>query len=308
MGKGARDIRTAKKEERQKKELLPEHKDVDVAFSAGRSNSNSEKSDDDDQGEGDTRCVCKQVDFVDDDDIRFMVQCSTCEKWLHAFCIGIEDEKDVPEVYQCPKCFKAAERNERKRKRAEQDMQEPSAQNLTREDRKMQAIMRQIQINEEREEREKQRKRTLGETPGKMKKKTGGANAWIHLKSPQERKRMRLLDLSQYENGFVPLHKRFAGCAGSQGGCPLGPLFRKKGWEEDAKSRFLASSNMLQYYILDGCAASHDFDRAKKLLSPKKYMAWIEDRSLLDKARNPKMTKDKSSARSTAIKVIYFSF
>jgi len=45
-----------------------------------------------------TRCVCGRRDG----DI-FMIQCESCEKWLHGLCVGINRQK-LPKVYICAFC------------------------------------------------------------------------------------------------------------------------------------------------------------------------------------------------------------
>ncbi|KAH8595686.1 hypothetical protein B0O99DRAFT_594442 [Bisporella sp. PMI_857] len=47
---------------------------------------------------GNTRCVCNKPE-----DDRFMIQCESCENWLHAECINL-DRKSVPSVYICRFC------------------------------------------------------------------------------------------------------------------------------------------------------------------------------------------------------------
>lgn len=33
-----------------------------------------------------------------------MVQCESCEVWLHAICFGLREEKSIPENFFCEKC------------------------------------------------------------------------------------------------------------------------------------------------------------------------------------------------------------
>ncbi|KAH8815793.1 hypothetical protein F5884DRAFT_194437 [Xylogone sp. PMI_703] len=47
---------------------------------------------------GTTRCVCKGPDNGS-----FMIQCESCENWLHADCVGV-DRRALPSVYICAFC------------------------------------------------------------------------------------------------------------------------------------------------------------------------------------------------------------
>jgi hypothetical protein len=47
-----------------------------------------------------TRCICNGL--VDDDN-KFMVQCESCNKWLHGACVGL-NKLNLPPVYVCVFC------------------------------------------------------------------------------------------------------------------------------------------------------------------------------------------------------------
>jgi len=49
---------------------------------------------------GTTRCVCRQGEGWDGG---LMIQCESCDNWLHAKCVGI-DRKSLPPVYICAFC------------------------------------------------------------------------------------------------------------------------------------------------------------------------------------------------------------
>lgn len=46
-----------------------------------------------------TRCVCNSAA----DDGRLMVQCESCNKWLHMACVGLNNQ-NLPPVYVCIFC------------------------------------------------------------------------------------------------------------------------------------------------------------------------------------------------------------
>ncbi|KAF7507005.1 hypothetical protein GJ744_011029 [Endocarpon pusillum] len=49
---------------------------------------------------GSTRCICNSSS----PDGHLMIQCESCSKWLHATCVGIESQQQVPLVYVCNYC------------------------------------------------------------------------------------------------------------------------------------------------------------------------------------------------------------
>ncbi|KAI9299277.1 hypothetical protein BJ944DRAFT_56254 [Cunninghamella echinulata] len=57
-----------------------------------------------------TRCPCgkEKLSYSDDEngdnDEGLMVQCDQCEVWQHCKCIGLEEEKDIPDQYYCELC------------------------------------------------------------------------------------------------------------------------------------------------------------------------------------------------------------
>ncbi|RAL59306.1 hypothetical protein DID88_006911 [Monilinia fructigena] len=48
---------------------------------------------------GTTRCVCNNADGDS-----FMIQCESCENWLHGQCVNIPDRRTLPKVYICAFC------------------------------------------------------------------------------------------------------------------------------------------------------------------------------------------------------------
>ncbi|ANB13151.1 Bye1p [Sugiyamaella lignohabitans] len=68
----------------------------------GRKKKDSERETDENDGE--VNCICGATS-VDDDDDRVMAECEKCLKWQHVVCMfGFEDERVVPEKYQCHVC------------------------------------------------------------------------------------------------------------------------------------------------------------------------------------------------------------
>ncbi|KAG2188649.1 hypothetical protein INT44_001404 [Umbelopsis vinacea] len=67
------------------------------------------KSDDDDSSDAEewrdavTNCICAGQHGDDEEESGPMVQCDTCESWLHLDCIGL-DEDNLEEEYFCPRC------------------------------------------------------------------------------------------------------------------------------------------------------------------------------------------------------------
>ncbi|CAO3597995.1 unnamed protein product [Absidia cylindrospora] len=58
-----------------------------------------------------TRCPCGKEKLPyyfsngnDDNDEGLMVQCDQCEVWQHCKCVGLEEEKDIPDQYYCEQC------------------------------------------------------------------------------------------------------------------------------------------------------------------------------------------------------------
>ncbi|KAJ1961869.1 Histone deacetylase complex subunit, partial [Dipsacomyces acuminosporus] len=76
----------------------------------GNNNNNSnnnedgeEEEDDEDEDEeeddGVVRCVCGERN-----DGELMIECEICQVWQHTLCMGIRDEKHIPDKYYCEKC------------------------------------------------------------------------------------------------------------------------------------------------------------------------------------------------------------
>ncbi|OMH84398.1 putative histone deacetylase complex subunit cti6 [Zancudomyces culisetae] len=51
------------------------------------------------EDEGVVRCMCNNRN-----DYEMMIQCEECHVWQHTFCVGIRDEKNIPELYYCEEC------------------------------------------------------------------------------------------------------------------------------------------------------------------------------------------------------------
>lgn len=139
-------------------------------------------------------------------------------------------------------------------------------------------VMRRIQVMEEREKKRRQ----FGETPSKVKKKPVAPLSQQSLtpfKSPLEKKRSRLLDLTQYERGFVPFYKRFPCCAIDMEEGTLGTLKTKAEWKKDDlwKVKFTGSTKKLKEYIIEGKKVIHDYRGIEKLLGPKEFLRWAHE-------------------------------
>ncbi|KAI9645949.1 hypothetical protein NHQ30_005386 [Ciborinia camelliae] len=72
---------------------------------------------------GNTRCVCNSVDGDS-----FMIQCESCENWLHGQCVNIPDRRTLPKVYICAFCAQTPNmRNGRMRESARDKRNLPSS-------------------------------------------------------------------------------------------------------------------------------------------------------------------------------------
>ncbi|KAJ8065458.1 hypothetical protein OCU04_006143 [Sclerotinia nivalis] len=72
---------------------------------------------------GNTRCICNNPDGDS-----FMIQCESCENWLHGHCVNIPDRRALPKVYICAFCAQTPNmRNGRMRESAREKRNLPSS-------------------------------------------------------------------------------------------------------------------------------------------------------------------------------------
>ncbi|KAI8099737.1 uncharacterized protein BX664DRAFT_322010 [Halteromyces radiatus] len=77
----------------------------------GTSTANKTSEDESSDDNAVTRCPCGKEKLpylydndMDDGDEGLMVQCDQCEVWQHCKCVGLEEEKDIPDQYYCEQC------------------------------------------------------------------------------------------------------------------------------------------------------------------------------------------------------------
>ncbi|KAI8326114.1 hypothetical protein GQ54DRAFT_307849 [Martensiomyces pterosporus] len=65
----------------------------------GDGDGGGDEDEEEEEDDGVVRCVCGERN-----DGELMIQCEVCQVWQHTLCMGIRDEKHIPDKYYCEKC------------------------------------------------------------------------------------------------------------------------------------------------------------------------------------------------------------